>query len=447
MTDLVFVLGKNWLLSIAELIVHLQDMGYKCSVIDHSRSAIVMRVNETLDDGQIVDIQSHLGGCFKIGRLFWTYDRSIIREAFPTVGTINQDVRTDLKKVSWINMVWRKLGGRKVKFGVSSYATTLGKSTVDIRRFTRSMDEYIKRALIKAGAKKADYVIYDQPDRRDPRRLNTALWPKSIAKHNLLIRPNAEILAVFGEKHVYMAKTIVVYDSMLQQYRDESRPYVAAQVSTSPKICRTLLTMAGAKKGDTILDPFCGSGTLLMEAALLEMKCIGIDIEGNAVEGTKSNLRWFGKDLGAWVDYRIMKGDAREASILVQQIVDAIAFEPDLGPVSSKKMKRAEALKSINSLTELYRDVLRELTKILRPNGKIAMTIPVYITKDGEISINLKEMLRGTGLVYYPLLPNDVIKHSKAKKSELVIRTERPTIFERKQGQSIQRAIVMLGKP
>jgi len=49
--------------------------------------------------------------------------------------------------------------------------------------------------LIKAGAtvfkiegraRKADYVMYDKPDRRDEKRINTALWPHTIAKHNLL---------------------------------------------------------------------------------------------------------------------------------------------------------------------------------------------------------------------------------------------------------------------
>ena len=75
------------------------------------------------------------------------------------------------------------------------------------------------------------------------------------------------------------------------------------------------------------------------------------------------------------------------------------------------------------------------------------MTIPVIISKDGEISINIKEMLRGTGLVAYPLLPEEVIRHSKPRDSQLIIRTERIMLPERKQGQNVQRAVVMIGKP
>ena len=156
MTDLVFILGKNWLLSIAELIVHLQDRGHDCTLLDHSRTAALVRVNAALSDEQIVDIQSHLGGCFKIGRHIWTYDKSTMRDAFPSKAKVSQETRAELKKLPWLHKVWKGVRGRKIKFGVSSYAMSKGKSSVDIRRFTRLMDEYIKQSLTNEGAKRAD---------------------------------------------------------------------------------------------------------------------------------------------------------------------------------------------------------------------------------------------------------------------------------------------------
>ena len=44
------------------------------------------------------------------------------------------------------------------------------------------------------------------------------------------------------------------------------------------------------KPGDTVLDPFCGSGTTLVAAKLLERKAIGIDISKDAVAVTKKRL-------------------------------------------------------------------------------------------------------------------------------------------------------------
>lgn len=43
-------------------------------------------------------------------------------------------------------------------------------------------------------------------------------------------------------------------------------------------------------KGDTVLDPFCGSGTTLVSAKLLDRKYIGIDINKEAIELTSSRL-------------------------------------------------------------------------------------------------------------------------------------------------------------
>jgi len=139
------------------------------------------------------------------------------------------------------------------------------------------MDDTIKKMLLQKGARKADYFAYDEPDRRRAKRMNLALWPKTIAKNNLLTPPNAEILAVFTEKNLYIARTMVIYDSVLQQYRDESRPYVSKHISTSPKVCRTLLNLAGARPGDTILDPFCGTGTIVYEAQAHGMMAVGVD--------------------------------------------------------------------------------------------------------------------------------------------------------------------------
>jgi len=45
-----------------------------------------------------------------------------------------------------------------------------------------------------------------------------------------------------------------------------------------PQMIRALLNIIGLKEGDTALDPFIGSGTTAVEAQLLGINCIGIDI-------------------------------------------------------------------------------------------------------------------------------------------------------------------------
>jgi len=45
-----------------------------------------------------------------------------------------------------------------------------------------------------------------------------------------------------------------------------------------PQMIRALLNIIGLKQGDIVLDPFIGSGTTALEAQLLGINCVGIDI-------------------------------------------------------------------------------------------------------------------------------------------------------------------------
>jgi site-specific DNA-methyltransferase (adenine-specific) len=52
-----------------------------------------------------------------------------------------------------------------------------------------------------------------------------------------------------------------------------------------------------SKKGDTVLDPFLGSGTTMKVAKDLERNCIGIKINEEYINMTKKRLNW-GHSLG-----------------------------------------------------------------------------------------------------------------------------------------------------
>jgi tRNA G10 N-methylase Trm11 len=427
-------------------LVYIQDRGYEGRLVDHSRNAAIVDIKQRLDVDQIVDMQSALGGCYKVGKVIWEYDSVVPLKAYPARGAADKESLKEMRKCPWLRIVWPRVKGKKIKFGISTYPIFDGRFPVNFRKFTRGMDDQVKKLLLENGARRADYFAYDEPDRRVSSRLNIALWPKTIARNNLLVPPHAEVLAVFSEKKLYIARTRVVYDSMLQQYRDESRPFVSAEISTSPKLCRSLLNLAGARPGDTILDPFCGTGTLLMEAAILGMKCIGVDIDSDQVQGARSNLKWLAKDLGDKLHYDIFKGDARNLSRYMKKQVDAVAFEPLLGPIYKEVPHEEEAKKTIKELTVLYRDALTEIAKVLRPDGRIAMTIPVVNTTGEPQSVKFSELIKGTGLTLYRMLTSDSIKTPTDIDPRLKIRPGRELIPERKRGQSVQRAIIVLEK-
>jgi tRNA G10 N-methylase Trm11 len=446
MTKLAFVLGSNWLLSIAELLVYIGDRGFAGILVDHSRNAAIVDIKQQLENEQIIDMQSSLGGAFKIGKVIWEYDIGLPVKAYPAKKVASKESLKEIRKCPWLKIVWPRVKGKKIRFGVSTYPILDDHSPINYRRFTKGMNDQIKQLLGESGARRADYYAYDEPDRRVKERLNIALWPKTIARNSLLTPPNAEILAIFSDQRLYIAQTRVVYDSMLQQYRDESRPFVSAEISTSPKLCRTLLTLAGARPGDTVIDPFCGTGTLLMEAAIMGMKCIGVDIDGDQIQGARSNLKWLAKDLGEKLEYDIFIGDSRELSSIIKKQVDAVAFEPPLGPIHKTPPQRSEAEETIKELTRLYQQTLKEISAILRPDGRVAMTIPVINTYNGPISIDFKHLTKETGLGLFRMLSADSIKTRADIHERLKIRPGRELIPERKRGQIVQRAVIVLEK-
>ncbi|MFX1561520.1 MAG: hypothetical protein ACFFBL_13095, partial [Promethearchaeota archaeon] len=102
--------------------------------------------------------------------------------------------------------------------------------------------------------------------------------------------------------------------------------------------------------------------------------------------------------------------------------------------------------RTIKELTRLYRQVLTEISSILRPDGRVSMTIPVIITEDEQVSVKFRELTRGTGLSLYRMLPSDSIKSRRGVDPRLKIRPGRELIPERKQGQIVQRALIVLEK-
>ncbi len=54
-----------------------------------------------------------------------------------------------------------------------------------------------------------------------------------------------------------------------------------------PQMIRALINIIGLKSGDTLFEPFCGSGTAILEANLLGVNCVGIDISPLCVIQTR----------------------------------------------------------------------------------------------------------------------------------------------------------------
>jgi len=57
-----------------------------------------------------------------------------------------------------------------------------------------------------------------------------------------------------------------------------------------PELARRIIT-AYSKPGDIVVDPMCGIGTTLVEGALLDRRCVGVELDEHWVAIARANLR------------------------------------------------------------------------------------------------------------------------------------------------------------
>lgn len=62
----------------------------------------------------------------------------------------------------------------------------------------------------------------------------------------------------------------------------------------SAKLARCMVNLAHPRKGELVLDPFCGTASLLIEAGLIGCRVLGFDVQLNMIKGSLRNLLHFG---------------------------------------------------------------------------------------------------------------------------------------------------------
>ncbi len=439
MPKYLFVLGKNWRLAIAEIIELLQIYNIKFKVVDLSPKVCIVNVNRKLTLKELDKIQCRLGGTLKIGSILFESPNRLLSEMFG----YERRKREEIEPENWIPKVWQKIKGKRIKFTISIYPIIDSNPEFNVIQAINYLSNKTKQRLYDLGASKARYYIYKIKNMETSNKNPTnPLWPNMIIKERLTTPPNAEIMIVETYKNTYISRTATVYDSIWQQARDRGRPYVFPEISTSPKLSRIIINLARARKNDTILDPFCGTGTILMEALLMEINVIGMDIDEKQVKYSRANLRWLIPHLKRQMKIKIIQGDATELKRHIHEKIDAICTEPDLGPVQKEQIQYNKAIEIKQKLEQLYYKVLREAIQILEPKKRIVLTTPRYNTNRGIIAVDIKNISQKLGFKIVKLLPNKYISEELKDYVEM----NRTIIVDKKPNQYVERQIIVLEK-
>ncbi len=187
-----------------------------------------------------------------------------------------------------------------------------------------------------------------------------------------------------------LGPTAWVPDSSPMRDRGVRKPAPHSEISMSPRLASLLLNLAGLSIGQVVLDPFCGSGTILAEALLRSYRCLGLDSNETRIRDARRNLSWLSHGLhGATFNVRV--GDARDLpAALGRSQVDAIVTEPLLLPTLGARPKVATATTLLERAGEVYAAALASAVKVISPGGRIVMVVPVVHTMEGmDVTITL----------------------------------------------------------
>jgi tRNA (guanine10-N2)-dimethyltransferase len=142
--------------------------------------------------------------------------------------------------------------------------------------------------------------------------------------------------------------------SSFEARRPHLKPYFHPGV-LMPRMARSLVNLTQARAGEMLLDPFAGTCGILIEACLIGVQGLGIEVQAGLVKGAKCNLQS--------LDCSLLLGDAKRLP-LKESSVDAAVLDIPYGR-SARIMAKSKDLLLQESLGELFR--------VIRPGRRMVI--------------------------------------------------------------------------
>jgi tRNA (guanine10-N2)-dimethyltransferase len=353
---IICVLGRQPELGIAELEAiagkgNVRRVGRDCAFVDTDKGLS----------------QKGLGGTVKMGELIATFPSIEIRAIAPRL----------------ISEVERAIagpeGGKRV-FGLSAYGLRVGRG-----RLT-GLALAVKRKLGSRGISARAVLGKGQ-------ELNSA----QVMHKGLDGKGGHEFLIVGDGQKTYLAKTVSVQDIDSYSKRDYGRPGRDTKTGMlPPKLAQIMLNLAGAGPGTTVLDPFCGTGVVLMEAALMGCRVEGSDINQRMVDCTRENLSWLSKEYNLRTEVRRL-GVADATAHHWGDGIERVVSEIYLGPPLSHNPGRAELDAIVGQCNGIAARFLKNLRPQLGADARCCIAVPAWFHDGRIVHLPVSRVLEGLG--------------------------------------------------
>ncbi len=117
------------------------------------------------------------------------------------------------------------------------------------------------------------------------------IWDKVKKPKVNLTNSKTQIELFIYKKQVFCGLLITEINSEFEKRHPKIRPSMHP-TTLKPKLARAMINLSGKTKGK-LLDPFCGTGGILIEAGLLDYKPVGYDLSDFLLKGCEKNLKHY----------------------------------------------------------------------------------------------------------------------------------------------------------
>ncbi len=351
-----FELGRKKELCLAEL---KQVLGEK-NLLEHNLDTAIFK----LGDFDAQKLQDQLGGTIKIVKIF----SSSQKPNFETI--IREHLENNFKDRSG-----------KIVFALSTLSF---KNPRDIN--IKQLLNFSKKILKSLGL-----------NNRFVNKNFQNTKPSTIYKARV-IEKGIDLNIIKGNKEIFIGETVSIQNIDDYSKRDYDKPKRdATNGMLPPKLAQIMINLAG--NSDTIFDPFCGTGTILIEGLLMSKNVVGSDISDRMVKYTKENLAWTEKEFNTRSKHRVFSKDARFLTHAdLPEHISAVITETYLGNPQLKLPDQNEREKIFRELANLHLNWLVAANKITPSNCPIVMCVTAFkVGKSFEFLLRFPELAKTAG--------------------------------------------------
>lgn len=181
-----------------------------------------------------------------------------------------------------------------------------------------------------------------------------------------LTNPEASFIVIVTPKVCVAGLSVVVKPKKFFADRKAGLRPFRIPSALQPKLARCLVNLSVKTRESKVLDPFAGSGAIVVEAGLMGHESVGLEVKTWISDGMRKNVYFYCPS-----NTHVVQGDAKRLPFI--RSFDSVATDPPYG--------RSATLGGI-PLRTLLQNFSKSATSVLREKARMAITVPATYFPD-----------------------------------------------------------------